>query len=108
MRDLGGDVSQVVDAAESLRVKSGATVMFLAAKKELLGYLAVADPIKPSAERAVKSLRTAGVRVILATGDASGTARAVGMKLGFSDDDIRANVKPEDKARLVATFSCWP
>jgi Cu+-exporting ATPase len=104
MRDLGGDVSQVVDAAESLRVKSGATVMFLAAKKELLGYLAVADPIKPSAERAVKSLRTAGVRVILATGDASGTARAVGMKLGFSDDDIRANVKPEDKARLVATF----
>jgi Cu+-exporting ATPase len=66
--------------------------------------VAVADPIKPSAEHAVKSLRDAGVRVVLATGDAPGTARAVGVKLGFGDEDIRANVKPEDKARLVATF----
>ena len=102
MRDLGVDVSRFAVEVETLREKNGATVMFLAARKEFLGYVAVADPIKPSAEAAVKSLRDAGVRVILATGDAPGTARAVGAKLGFDANDIRANVKPEDKAGLVA------
>ncbi len=102
MRDLGLGVSSFASEVEALREMSGATVMFLASDKQLIGYVAVADPIKPSAEAAVKSLRDAGVRVILATGDAPGTARAVGAKLGFGADDIRANVKPEDKADLVA------
>jgi len=102
MRDLGLDVSRFAEAVDALREESGATVMFLGGQGKLLGYVAVADPIKPSAEAAVKALRDAGVRVILATGDALGTARAVGAKLGFAEADIRANVKPEDKAALVA------
>jgi Cu+-exporting ATPase len=95
-------VSPVASEVEALRENNGATVVFLAAGKQLVGYVSVADPIKPSAETAVRSLREAGVRVILATGDAPGTARAVGARLGFGADDIRANVKPEDKAGLVA------
>ncbi|MBS0384966.1 MAG: heavy metal translocating P-type ATPase [Proteobacteria bacterium] len=102
MRDLGVDVAAVSERVETLRRENGATVMFLAGNARLMGYVAVADPIKPSAEAAVRALRAAGVSVILATGDAPATARAVGEKLGFAASEIRANVKPEDKAQLVA------
>jgi P-type Cu+ transporter len=102
MRDMSIDTAPVRDTVESLRHKGGATVMFLAAEAKLIGYVAVADPIKPSAQEAVETLRRAGVRVIMATGDAPGTAHAVGRQLGFAEADIRANVKPEDKAGLVA------
>jgi Cu+-exporting ATPase len=76
--------------------------MFLADASKLLGYVVVADPIKESAGAALDTLRRAGVRVIMATGDAPGTALAVGRKLGFVEADIRANVKPEHKAELVS------
>jgi P-type Cu+ transporter len=102
MRDLGADTTGVSGAIEVLRDQRGATVMYLAAANRLLGYVAVADPIKSSAIEAVRELRAAGVRVIMATGDAPGTARAVGRELGFVDADVRANVKPEDKAALVS------
>jgi Cu+-exporting ATPase len=101
MRDFGVDLAGVRDSVNSLRQEGGATVMFLAGQGKLLGYVAVADPIKPSAREAVDALRAAGVRVVMATGDAPGTARAVGRQLGFADADIRANVKPEDKVGLV-------
>jgi len=101
MRDLGADASSVSEEINSLREKQGATVMYLSQENRLLGYVAVADPIKPSAIEALRGLREAKVRVIMATGDASGTAQAVGRELGFAAADIRANVKPEGKAALV-------
>ncbi len=102
MTDRGIEIAAVRDAAEEARVKDGATVMFLADASKLLGYVVVADPIKESAGAALDMLRRAGVRVIMATGDAPGTALAVGRKLGFVESDIRANVKPEHKAELVS------
>jgi P-type Cu+ transporter len=102
MRDLGADASSVSEEINSLREKQGATVMYLSQGNRLLGYVAVADPIKPSAIEALRGLREAKVRVIMATGDAPGTAQAVGRELGFEAPDIRANVKPEGKAALVA------
>ncbi|MBI3439298.1 MAG: heavy metal translocating P-type ATPase [Proteobacteria bacterium] len=103
MHDRAIDVAAQRRPIDALRDK-GATVMFLASQGRLLGYVAVADPVKPSAKEAVQKLRAAGVRVIMATGDAPATAVAVGRELGFAPDDIRANVKPEGKAKLVAEF----
>ena len=102
MRDRGADVGAVREEIAGLREKNGATVMYLAAGGEFIGYVAAADPIKATAREALGALRGAGVQVIMATGDAPATARAVGARLGFGESDIRANVKPEDKAALVS------
>jgi Cu+-exporting ATPase len=59
----------------------------------------VADPIKASAPEAMQSLREAGLRVIMATGDGLTTATAVGKRLGI--EEIHGEVKPADKLALV-------
>src|SRR3546814_9048616 len=69
-------VTIMATTAESLRTK-GASVMYLSTDGQLIGLLAVSDPIKKSTPEAVKGLKAAGIRVIMATGDGISTAKAV-------------------------------
>lgn len=80
----------------------GRTVMWIAAlepRPELLGAIAVADPVKPYAAEAVRRLRAAGVEPILLTGDNARTAQAVAKVLDIRD--VHAEVLPADKAAHV-------
>src|SRR3546814_8281001 len=69
-------VTIMATTAESLRTK-GASVMYLSTDGQLIGLLAVSDPIKKSTPEAVKGLKAAGIRVIMATGDGISTAKDV-------------------------------
>ncbi|KAB2969749.1 heavy metal translocating P-type ATPase [Zoogloea sp.] len=93
-----GSSTELAERAEELR-KSGASVIHLACDGQLLGLLAVSDPIKASTPEALASLRAAGLRVVMATGDGLTTARAVGQRLGI--DEVYGEVKPADKLALV-------
>lgn len=99
MAQLGVSVDILVSQAESLR-REGASVMHLAIDGQLMGLLAVSDPIKASTAEALETLRAAGFRIIMATGDGLTTARSVGARLGISE--IYGEVKPEDKLNLVS------
>ena len=98
MEQLHVDVSALASQAEALRAQ-GASVMHLAVDRKLFGLLVVSDPIKSTTPDALASLRTAGLRVVMATGDGLTTARAVGQRLGI--DEVHGEVKPADKLRLV-------
>jgi Cu+-exporting ATPase len=98
MEQLGVSVDALKERAEELRGQ-GASVMHLAVDGELAGMLAVSDPIKPTSADALKSLRDAGLRVVMATGDGLTTARAVGKRLGI--EEVHGEVKPADKLKLV-------
>ena len=98
MQQLGVDVSVLATRAEALR-SQGASVMHLAVDGQLAGLLAVSDPIKATTPEALASLRAAGMRVVMATGDGLTTARAVGQRLGI--DEVHGEVKPADKLQLV-------
>ena len=69
---------------------------------KLIGIVTVSDPIKPTAKAAVAELKRLGIAVIMATGDASGPANAVGKALGI--DRVEAAMTPEAKQRLVETL----
>lgn len=101
MQQLGIDPSKIEQARqaadESLQI--GASVMYLAVQGALVGLLVVSDPIKTSTAEALASLKQAGLRIIMATGDGASTAQAVGKKLGI--DEIHGEVKPADKLALV-------
>jgi Cu+-exporting ATPase len=98
MDQLSVQVSALTAPAEELR-SQGASVMHLAVDGKLAGLLAVSDPVKATTPEALKSLRDAGLRVIMATGDGLTTARSVGQRLGI--DEVHGEVKPADKLKLV-------
>jgi Cu+-exporting ATPase len=98
MDQLGVAIDALKPQAEELRGQ-GASVMHLAVDGKLAGLLAVSDPVKTTTPDALKSLRNAGLRIVMATGDGLTTARAVGKRLGI--DEVHGEVKPADKLKLV-------
>jgi len=97
----GIDPDGLPDRADELR-KEGQGVMLIAVDGRAAGLVAVTDPIKESANGALKALRDEGIRVVMLTGDSRATAQAVGRKLGI--DDVVAEVLPDQKASAVKKF----
>lgn len=75
------------------------TVVWVARESEVIGLIAIADPIKESAPDAIRQLHDLGIKVIMCTGDNEQTARAVAKELGIVE--VHAGVTPEDKQRIV-------
>lgn len=77
----------------------GATVVFVAINNKLAAILAITDPIKQSTPTALKTLHELGLKVVMLTGDAEPTVKAVATKLGI--DEFHAGVTPEEKHDFV-------
>jgi len=98
MAELGLEAARLGERANERR-DQGETVMFVVVEGALAGLVSVADPIKESTPAALKALHALGFRIVMATGDNARTARAVAGRLGI--DEVRADVLPEDKARII-------
>ena len=102
MQSVGVDPAPLKDAAEARR-REGAGVMLIAVDGKLAGLVAVADPIRANAREAIEALRKQGLRVIMLTGDNPTTAQVVADAVGGLDG-VHAELKPDDKARIVGEF----
>ncbi len=95
---------------------------------EFLGLVALADPVRPGVAEAVQECYSAGIRVVMITGDYVGTAVNIGQQIGLrnpeqsitgpalesmTDEELKqrvlttnifARVVPEQKLRLVRAF----
>jgi len=103
LKEAGVDPGALATDAERWRA-DGASVIFLAIEGRLAGALAVNDPIKESTPGAIEALHNAGIRIVMATGDGPTTAQAVARRLGI--DEVHGEVRPQDKADLVAKLQC--
>ena len=81
------------------QAERGRTTIFVAHEGRAIGIVMVSDPIKANAKEAIAALAAEGVEVIMATGDAAGTAEAVGKELGLKT--VKAGMSPEGKHDLV-------
>ncbi len=77
----------------------GRTVVVVRRDGEVVGLIAVADGIRPSAASAVAQLGALGLRCILLSGDNEPTARAVGGAVGI--DEVVAEALPADKVAMI-------
>ena len=66
---------------------------------QVLGLLTFGDQAKAGAAQAIARLRARGLRVVMVSGDNQGAAESMARKLGI--DEVRAEVLPGDKARVV-------
>ena len=98
MAEMGLDGGRLAETADARR-DQGETVMFVVLEGEIAGLVSVADPVKETTPDALKALHELGFRIIMATGDNERTAKAVAARLGI--DEIRADVMPADKARII-------
>jgi len=93
------DLAEWQARAEELAAQ-GHTPMYVARAQQLLGIVAVADPIKPESSAAIARMHALGLRVVMLTGDNRATARAIAAQVGI--DDVFAEVMPQDKDKTVA------
>ncbi len=100
LADRGVPVDPAAPVVERLQ-SAGKTAVTVARDGELLGVLAVADEVKPTAGEAMTALRDRGVAVHMLTGDNARTARAVADAVGIDPDNVRAEVLPDHKADAV-------
>ena len=92
----GLDARQVETVALHQR---GETTIGVAVDGRLAGWIAAADPIKPTTAEAIRELHRRGLKIVMLTGDIEATAQTVARELGI--DEVRARVTPAEKHRVI-------
>lgn len=80
----------------------GKTVSILLVGSQVAGAIAMRDEPRADAKKGLDALRALGIKTVMLTGDNKRTAAAIGKMLGM--DDVRAELLPEDKQRIVSEF----
>jgi Cu+-exporting ATPase len=86
-----------VTAAEG----DGATAVLVAWAGQVRGAIVLRDPVKATSREALDQLRALGLRPVLLTGDNAGSAHAVGRLVGLPEQDVIAQVLPQDKVDVI-------
>ncbi|MGC5165718.1 heavy metal translocating P-type ATPase [Luteimicrobium sp. DT211] len=94
---VGDEVAHAVAAAQ----ESGATAVVVAWDGAARGVIRLRDTVKPTSADAVGQLRELGLRPVLLTGDNAPAARAAAAAVGIAEDDVIADVRPQDKVAVV-------
>lgn len=100
LEQLGVVINEEAQAEAERQEKQGYTVVFAAAEGELLGSLAIADPVRPEAQEAIRGLKRQGVKqVLMLTGDNVHAARHVADRVGI--DQVYAGLLPAEKVAHI-------
>lgn len=75
------------------------TPVAIALNKQLIGLIAIADPVKESAAQAIQALNEMGIHTVMLTGDNQSVANSIASKLGISQ--VIAQVLPDQKAQHI-------
>ncbi|MCK9520495.1 MAG: cadmium-translocating P-type ATPase [Dehalococcoidia bacterium] len=94
-----GPLTAQVEAMEA----AGQTCVLVTRDDTLIGAIGVRDELRPEVPDVVRTLTAQGVAVTMLTGDNTRTADALAAQAGITD--VHAELRPEDKARLVAAFA---
>jgi len=99
LKEKGMVFEDLENQADRLR-RLGQTVVFVAVDGQPAGLIAVADPVKESAQPALRELVEQGIQVIMLTGDNPTTAQAVARQVGLHE--FHADMSPQQKSEMVA------
>jgi len=85
-----------LDATESSKAE---TVVFILLNYKIVGYIALADEIRPESSEAIKILQGQNIKTLLLTGDNKEVAKVVSESLGM--DGFIAEVLPHQKLEKI-------
>ncbi|KLT16046.1 cadmium transporter [Neobacillus vireti] len=97
---LPNGISATLKAKITELQNNGKTVMAAGTATEIMGLIAVSDELRVNSESVIQKLHSLGIqKTIMLTGDNSGTANAIGQRVGVSD--IQADLLPQDKLTFI-------
>ncbi|KAF8380259.1 hypothetical protein HHK36_027743 [Tetracentron sinense] len=99
---LDSNIPIPIDAEEILIETEGMaqTGILVSIDGEVVGVLAISDPLKPGAQDVISILKSMNVRNIMVTGDNWGTANSIAKEVGI--ESVIAEAKPEQKAEKAS------
>ena len=90
----------VLDPVHALET-AGQTVVYVGLGTDLVGYLAIADPLRPEAADVVQRLQNRGLTVQVLSGDRTTVAQAIAAQVNVPADRVRAEASPQDKLGAI-------
>lgn len=97
--EMGIEEDESLNKHSTLLQGEGQTVIWVGIGTQVVGIMALSDPIKASTPEALAALHLLGVKVVMLTGDNHQTAALIGAKLGI--EEIMAEVTPAMKQEKV-------
>lgn len=96
------DWSPALDAIAAEQGAQARSLSWLSCDRQVLGWLAVSDPVRPGAQQAITDLQSLGVQPVLLSGDNPLTVAALARQVGLRE--WRAELLPQDKLDALATL----
>ncbi|MDR2744751.1 MAG: cation-translocating P-type ATPase [Desulfovibrio sp.] len=101
MLDNGMKPTGEISGAVEHYMKSGGTVVYIAAGNAIAGIIVLADTLRSDARETVGRLHAERIRTTLLTGDNAQAAKNIAESAGISQ--VRAELLPEDKVNIIKT-----
>ncbi len=100
-RDMGLSLDTIESSLNELQ-SAAKTVVLVGSQTEVQGLIALQDTLRDNVQDVIARLHAMHIRTIMLTGDNRRTAERVAAQLGI--DDVRADLKPEDKVNAVSAL----
>ena len=82
----------------------GGTIGFLGTDTAgIVGAFCVTDATREESREVVTQLRSAGIEVLMLTGDSHAAAKAVARQVGIADDQVHSQLLPDDKLHFIGS-----
>ncbi len=101
MKEFSVDISDVENLYEEISSKEK-TVIAVAIENKISGLIAIEDKVRKTSSEAISKLDKLGIKTVMLTGDNFKTAESIAHEVGIKD--FKAEVFPEDKAKIVKEF----
>jgi Cu+-exporting ATPase len=98
MQELGITTDSLEQTWDTLERK-GNTAIWIAVNGKIQAVMGIADAVKPSSVKAIRTLQRMGLEVVMLTGDNRRTAEVIAHEVGI--ERVFAEVRPDQKAAQI-------
>ncbi|HIQ28275.1 MAG TPA: cadmium-translocating P-type ATPase [Sulfurovum sp.] len=99
---IGGNASFMGDNHIEIHSTCENTLFFFAIDNVIVARFELTDTIRPSAQKAIKSIQNMGIKVVMLTGDHEQSAHKVASQVGITH--IYSKLLPQDKANIIDAY----
>ena len=102
LEERGQETPEVHEQLESLQ-SAGRSIVVVGNDEHVCGFIALGDSIRSESPNTIAELHRLGIeKIVMLTGDNSGTAQLVAKSVGI--DEVKAELLPADKVKAVAAL----